>query len=60
MDREIFDIYGIITALCDVHNRCSVCYRYSKGGSCTNCNEVYYGDCHCKPLTREEIENYEG
>jgi len=44
----------IITALSDYHNRCTICYRHSKGDNCEKCNE-YYLDCSCTPLTPSQI-----
>ena len=47
----------IVTALCDRHNRCTICYRETTGGGCKNCNEDYYLDCICTPMTPSEIVN---
>lgn len=44
----------IITALCEVARRCSICYNIQNGSECIPCKD-YYGECTCKPLTPEEI-----
>ena len=51
---NLITLREIITALSDYHNRCTICYRYSKGNNCEKCNE-YYLDCTCTPLTPSQI-----
>lgn len=55
---EIIHLNSIIVGLCEISKRCPICYRYMNGGDCGKC-KTYYGDCDCKPLTREQIENGE-
>jgi hypothetical protein len=55
--KTLFEKDGIITALTELCNRCSVCYRNTSGTmNCSGCLE-YYAECICKQLTREEIED---
>ena len=54
---EIINLNSIIVALCDISKKCPICYRNLINGSeCEGC-DGYYCECHCKPLTREQIEN---
>lgn len=67
IERKVFDLQRqesnykreIITALSDYHNRCTICYRYSKRNNCEECNK-YYLDCTCTPLTSYQIMHGEG
>ena len=52
--ENTYHLQEIITALADYHNRCTVCYRHSKGSNCEKCNE-YYLECTCTPLTAQQI-----
>jgi hypothetical protein len=56
-ELELYEKDRIITALCEVTDRCSVCYReMSTGTDCSGCDE-YYSECPCPPLTEEQILN---
>ncbi len=54
MSESDSSLREIITALSDYHDRCTMCYRYSKGDNCEKCN-TYYLDCKCIPLTPSQI-----
>jgi len=54
MSKLDSSLQEIITALSDYHNRCTICYRYSKGNNCEKCNK-YCLECTCQPLTPSQI-----
>jgi len=54
LERLLAEKDYIITALCEVSNRCSVCYQDIDGANCESCDE-YYAECTCKPLTPKQI-----